>query len=73
MDVYKKKESSGSADDVEKKYGRTWICTAIDASTRLMITFWIGGRELDDARQLLKDLAGRCIGKPLFVSDELPH
>jgi len=38
-----------------------------------MITFWIGGRELDDARQLLKDLTGRCIGKPLFVSDELPH
>jgi hypothetical protein len=41
--------------------------------TRLLITFWIGGRELDDARQMLKDLIGRCLGKPLFVSDELPH
>ena len=38
-----------------------------------MITFWIGGRELDDARQMLKDLAMRCQGKPLFVSDELAH
>ena len=38
-----------------------------------MITFWIGGRELDDARRMLKDLTVRCQGKPLFVSDELPH
>ena len=38
-----------------------------------MITYWIGGRELEDARQMLKDLAARCVGKPLFVSDELSH
>ena len=38
-----------------------------------MITFWIGGRCLDDARQMLKDLTSRCQDKPLFVSDELPH
>jgi len=39
----------------------------------LLITFWIGGRELDDARHMLRDLAGRASGKPLFVSDELSH
>ncbi|NTU41802.1 MAG: hypothetical protein HGA78_01860 [Nitrospirales bacterium] len=38
-----------------------------------MITFWIGGRELDDARRMLKDLTSRSKDKPLFVSDELPH
>ena len=38
-----------------------------------MITFWIGRRELDNARRMLKDLTDRCQGKPLFVSDELPH
>jgi len=38
-----------------------------------LITFWIGGRELDDARRMLKDLTARGKGKPLFVSDELPH
>lgn len=73
MDLCKKKESSGSAEDLERQYGRTWIWTAIDAPTRLLITFWIGGRELDDARQMLKDLTARCQGKPLFVSDELTH
>ena len=28
---------------------------------------------MDDARRMLKDLTARCQGKPLFVSDELPH
>jgi IS1 family transposase len=73
LDLCKKKESSGSAEDIERQYGRAWIWTAIDAPTRLLITFWIGGRELDDARRMPKDLTDRCQGKPLFVSDELPH
>jgi len=38
-----------------------------------LITFWIGGRGLDDARRMMKDLIARSQGKPLFVSDELPH
>jgi IS1 family transposase len=69
----KKKESSDSTEDIEHKYGQTWIWTAIDAPTRLLITFCIGGRCLDDARRMLKDLTSRCQCKPLFVSDELPH
>ncbi|MFH1155535.1 MAG: hypothetical protein V1793_17150 [Pseudomonadota bacterium] len=73
MDLCKKKENSGSDEDLEHQYGRTWIWTAIDAPTRLLITFWIGGRTLDDARQMRKDLTSRSEGKPLFVSDELPH
>lgn len=73
MDLCKKKKCSGSQEDFECKYGQTWIWTAIDATSRLLITFWIGGRELDDARRLLEDLVGRLEGKPLFVSDELAH
>lgn len=73
MDFRKKKENSGSEEDIEKEYGRTWIWTAIDAPTRLLINFWIGGRCLEDARNMLKDLVSRSKEKPLFVSDELPH
>ena len=73
MDLCKKKKSSGSAENIEKQYGQTWIWTAMDAPTRLLITFWIGERGLDDARQMLKDLTSRIQDKPLFVSDELPH
>lgn len=49
MDLCKKKKSSVAPGDLENQYGQTWIWTAIDAPTRLLITFWIGGRELDDA------------------------
>lgn len=73
MGLCKKKKNSGSVEDLEREYGRSWIWTAIDASTRLLITFWVGGRELEDARRMLKDLTDRLKGKPLFVSDELPH
>lgn len=73
MDFCKKKKSSNDPGDIENQYGQTWIWTAIDASTRLLITFWIGGRELDDARRMLRDLTDRALNKPLFVSDELPH
>lgn len=38
-----------------------------------MITFYVGGRELGDARRFLEDLVSRLEGKPLFVSDELTH
>jgi IS1 family transposase len=73
VDLCKKKKCSGEPEELEKQYGQTWIWTAIDASTRLLITFWIGGRELDDARRMLRDLTDRTLTKPLFVSDELPH
>jgi transposase-like protein len=50
-----------------------WIWKTIDASTRQLITLWIGGRELDDARQMLRDLTDRAPSKPLFVSDSFQH
>ncbi len=73
MDVCKKKRCAVSQEDVKGQHGQTWIWTAIDTPSRLLIAFWIGGRELNDAREFLKDLVSRFKGKPLFVSDELPH
>ena len=64
--VQKKKSS-------DENVGEHWIWTAIDAKTRLLITFMVGHRTLDDARRFLKDLTSRLQEKPLFTSDELPH
>jgi len=69
--ICKKKKCSDSQEELECQYGQTWIWTAIDAPTRLLITFWIGRRELDDARRLIKDLTCRIQGKPLLVTS--PH
>jgi IS1 family transposase len=56
-----------------KLIGRTWVWTAIDVPTRLLICFHIGNRELEDARIHLKNLCSRLNNKPLFTSDELIH
>jgi transposase-like protein len=69
VDLCKKKKCSGNQEEIDGQIGQTWIWTAIDTPSRLLITFWVGGRELDDARMFLKDLVTRLHGKPLFVSD----
>ena len=43
------------------------------SAAQLMIRFWVGGRELEDARNMLADLIASGDEKPLFTSDELPH
>jgi IS1 family transposase len=72
MDICKKKVIENE-EEAKLGYGDKWIWTAIDASTRLMIGYHIGNRQLDDCRAFLSDLASRLSGKPLFVSDELEH
>jgi IS1 family transposase len=62
-----------SEEDIIKEYGRTWIWTAFDVNSRLIITHLVGDRTLDDCRKLFKDLSSRISNIPLFVSDELPH
>ena len=58
---------------MENEYGRTWIWTALDSNTRLIISFLVGNRTLEDCKIFFKDLVSRMENKPLFVSDELPH
>jgi hypothetical protein len=60
-------------DKGEDNQGTVWIWTSIDTRSRLIINYWIGKRQLNDARHFLSDLSDRIIGKPLFVSDELCH
>jgi len=67
------KKKASSEEDVEKEYGRTWIWTAIEPNTRLLLCHFIGDRTLDDCRQFFNKLLPRLENKPLFVSDELPH
>jgi IS1 family transposase len=62
-----------SEEDLENEFGRTWIWTAIDANSRLIISYSIGDRTLEECRKFLKDLSTRLANKPLFVSDELAH
>jgi len=55
-------------------YGSSWLWTAIDASTKLLVHFLFGDRTLEQAYAFLNEIKNRLTGdKPLFTSDELPH
>jgi len=60
------------SSEIEEK-GQVWVWTAIDAKTRLLITFFAGDRTEKSCQAFMKQLADAIGGKrkPLFTSDEL--
>ena len=71
--VLRKKKKNLSEQKLEQEFGKKWIWTALETTTRLIVCFLIGDRTLEDARKFLKDLVSRTYKIPLFTSDELPH
>lgn len=73
MGICKKKRTL-SDEELTSEYGETWIWTAIDSTTRLLICSVIGERILENARKIVREIKDRSDGTiPLFFSDELPH
>ena len=53
----------------ELGYGDVWTWTALDADSKLMVSYYIGKREEEDARTFLGDLAGRLAGRVQLTTD----
>ena len=73
-----KKKAGDDPEELEAGHGETWIWTALDTRTRLLLCWWVGRHELSDAREMFKRLhpiikADPSGELPLFTSDELPH
>jgi len=49
--------------------GDIWTWVAICADTRLVPSWWIGGRDAENARAFLSDLSGRVAGRIQLTSD----
>ncbi|GHT22347.1 hypothetical protein FACS189464_0350 [Bacteroidia bacterium] len=60
-----------SEEDLEHDYGASWIWTAFDPASRLIICHYVGDRTLESCRAYFKILLNRLDCNPLFVSDEL--
>ena len=54
-----KKKKNLSEQELEQEFGKKWIWTALDTTTRLIVCFLIGDRILEDAHKFLKDLISR--------------
>jgi IS1 family transposase len=53
----------------ELGYGDVWTWTGIDADSKLVISYYVGGREAEDAQAFMRDLAGRLNGRVQLTTD----
>jgi IS1 family transposase len=54
-----------------KGHGDSWLWVAIDAESRLVVSYHVGGRANVDARRFLMDVAVRLIRRPQITTDDL--
>ena len=66
-------KKTADENELQAQYGQTWIWTALDSQTRLIICYLVGDRTLVSCRKFLKELSSRVDNIPLFTSDELVH
>jgi IS1 family transposase len=50
-----KKKKALSEEEFEGEYGRHWIWTALDPESKLIISFFVGQRTLQDCELFIKD------------------
>lgn len=65
--VYSKNKNT--PDDKKGSAGDVWTWTAIDADTKLIISWLVGSRDEDTANWFMKDAANRIIGRVQITTD----
>src|ERR1700680_2101252 len=67
--VYAKQKNVPTAKAAPADAGDVWTWTAIDADTKLMPSWFVGGRDSDAAIIFMNDLASRLAGRIQLTSD----
>src|SRR6266542_1003304 len=67
--TYAKQKNVPSAKRQDLAYGDTWTWTAIEADTKLLITWLVGGRDGDYAMGFMDDLRARLANRVQLTSD----
>jgi IS1 family transposase len=65
------KQSNTTPGTRKKGAGDVWTWVALDQDTRLVISYWVGARELRDAYNFMSDLAPRLKGRVQISTDGL--
>lgn len=63
------KQRNVSPEKAAEGWGDVWTWVAIDADTKLVPSYRVGPRDLQEARRFLQDLAGRVRGRVQVTSD----
>jgi IS1 family transposase len=67
--TYAKQRNVATAKAAPDGAGDTWTWTAIDADTKLIISYLVGGRDAEYAVEFIQDLADRCRDRIQLTSD----
>ena len=63
------KKKNASPEKKAEGWGDVWTWTAIDADSKLCVTFYMGGRDKAAAWEFMQDCADRIVGRPQITTD----
>jgi IS1 family transposase len=67
--TYAKQKNVAAAKAAPEEAGDTWTWTAIDAESKLIVSWLVGGRDSEYAMAFMDDLAGRLANRVQLTSD----
>ena len=67
------KKKNATPDKRDQGWGDVWTWTALDADTKLIVTYYIGNRDKRAAYEFMSDCAKRIVGRPQITTDALRH
>lgn len=67
--TYAKQKNVATAKAAPADAGDTWTWTAIEADTKLIVSYFVGGRDGECAMWFMDDLASRLANRVQFTSD----
>jgi IS1 family transposase len=67
--IYSKAKNVKSAKAAPQDAGDCWTWTALDADTKLMISWTVGGRDADYAHMFMQDVAARLANRVQLTTD----
>jgi IS1 family transposase len=63
------KQKNASPDQKAQGWGDAWTWTAIDADTKLCVSYLVGGRDTGWAIDFMQDCSYRIVGRPQITTD----
>lgn len=67
--VYAKQKNAAKAKRQDLAYGDVWTWTALDADSKLLVSWLVGGRDADYANAFMQDVADRLANRVQLTTD----
>src|SRR5664279_2425098 len=67
--VGSKQKNVPAGREGDPNYGDVWTWTALDADSKLIVSWYVGGRAFEDCMAFMKDLKGRLAGRIQLTTD----